>query len=328
MSAAQDRVVRTGRVLALGIWAGFLVYAYATGRLEIIHPAYRWLSLLAAALLAAMCAACLVERGDDAHDHHEHGSHDECHAPPSWSELCFQVVVLVPVALGFFAGRGGLSMQAIAKRGVRVLAMPEAPQSPQPPPPTESEAPSMVTQPRPRDPGEAAATPATDGVPQATTPTPETQETDAPVGPPLMLSDIYELMMFGSSEELSKRSVHVQGQYLKDDTCEEGEFLIMRLAITCCLADAEPIAVRVRPSRAYKPTATETPDAEIGVTWVNQPGGMHAAQFFRELGSWIEVKGTLRLGEDARGRNAIIVEKASVEEIKPPKELFLFLEGM
>ena len=312
-------IVRAGRVVSVLAWAFFLVYAWMTGRLMVIHPSYRWLSLAAAAVLGAIALALISERwGADPHGHghdtdeddahgggHDHeagcGCGETCHAPPGKAELFFQCVVLVPIIASVLLGRGGLSAQAMATRGVKLMP---AVQSPAP-----------------------ASAPAVGPTTTTTLANPFAAMEEAL--PPMTLSDMHFAMMMGRREDLEGRRVEALGQHFIDDRCGPGEFCVVRVLVTCCLADAEVMGLLVKPKKPYTPGSSKSAsDAIDNLRLPNEPGALELKMRLQEQGPWIEVAGKLKAVKDRRGYMLYCITDAEVKDAQPPAEILLYPKPM
>lgn len=316
-------IVRAGRVVSILAWAFFLVYAWMTGRLMVIHPSYRWLSLAAAVVLGVVAVALLLDRRADSHacdhdhdddsDAHAHGEGcgcgDACHAPPGKSELFFQCVVLVPIIASVLLGRGGLSAQAMATRGVKLMP--------------------AVQSPPPSAPAVASALPPSAIAPTTTTTLANPFAAMEEALPPMTLSDIHFAMMMGRREDMEGRRVEVLGQHYIDDRCGPGEFCVVRILVTCCLADAEVMGLLVKPKKPYTPGSSKSAsDAVDNLRLPNEPGALDLKMRLQEQGPWIEVTGKLKAVRDRRGYMLYCITDAEVKDAQPPAEILLYPKPM
>jgi uncharacterized repeat protein (TIGR03943 family) len=296
------RVVGVGRVAVILIWAGFLAFAWYTttfpqpgkpGRLGIINPSYRWLSLASAATLILVGAALLPAQRDE-HAHHpgdgsdREGEDDHDHEAASPGELVFQALFLAPIVLSLCTTGSGLSGSSLARRGVHEIRLPQ-----------QTEIPS---------PGRTAPAPMQ----------PPSAESEG-VQPPLSMADLYEYLLTGPPAQWAGRPVDVIGQYFVDERCAENQFVVTRIVVTCCLADAEVIGVRAQSPKPFKPTA----GAAVNSAQRSQPPGSPAARVAK-LGPWIEVRGKLRALNDRFGKPALFIGDATVSEVPPPDDILLY----
>ena len=289
MNRAINRVVSAGRVALILSWAVFLAFAWYTtehpqpgkpGRLGIINPSYRWLSLASAATLLLVGAALLpAQRDEQAHhpddgsDREGEGNHDhEEEEAASPGELVFQALFLAPIVLSLCTTGSGLSGSSLSRRGVHEIRLPER---------TESRS--------------ATATAAPAALPMQ----PPSAGHDG-AQPPLSMADHYEYLLTGASAQLLGRQVDLVGQYFLDERCGENQFIVTRIVVTCCLADAEVIGLRAQSSKPFKPSA----------------GAARSP--------WIAVRGKLKALNDRFGNRALFVDAAAVSEVPPPDDILLY----
>jgi uncharacterized repeat protein (TIGR03943 family) len=278
MKHTIQRVVVIGRVALILSWAAFLSFAWFTtqypragkpGRLGIINPSYRWLSLASAATLILVGGALLpaqrdepagqtddgsAREGEDNHDHED----QEAASP---GELAFQALFLAPIVLSLCTTGSGLSGTSVARRGVHEIRLP--------------------------------------GQSEIRSPTPSAES--GGVQPPLTMADLYEYLLTGAPAHWAGRPVDVTGQYFVDERCGENQFIVTRIVVTCCLADAEVMGVRVQSSKPFQPAARLTKPAP-----------------------WIEVHGKLEALNDRFGNRALFIGDPTVSEVPPPDDILLY----
>ncbi|MGD1000109.1 MAG: hypothetical protein ABSA67_05350 [Candidatus Brocadiia bacterium] len=301
------RVVGAGRVAVILVWAVFLAFAWYTtkyphagkpGRLGIINPSYRWLSLASAATLILVSAALLPARRDE-HEHHpgggsdREGDHDhEEHEAASPGELVFQALFLAPIVLSLCSTGSGLSGASLSRRGVHEIQLPQQTQIRSAAP--TARAPAVLAEPiKP-----AGA---------------ESEE----VQPPLSMADLYEYLLTGAPAQWVGRPVDAIGQYFVDERCSANQFVVTRIVVTCCLADAEVIGVRAQSPELFKPSAA------VNSSQRPQAPGKPLARVAR-LGPWIEVRGKLQALNDRFGNPALFIGDATVSEVPPPDDILLY----
>jgi len=93
-------------------------------------------------------------------------------------------------------------------------------------------------------------------------------------------------------EVLTKRRVEILGQWLPLEKNPPDEFTLVRLLMTCCVADVRPVGVLTQ-------------------------GKTEGAQ----SGDWFKATGTLIFDDP---RQNIILKADQVEEVEPPEEIFLY----
>ncbi len=294
MNHTVNRAVGFGRVAVILSWAAFLAFAWYTtaypqsgkpGRLGIINPSYRWLSLASAAALVLVGGALLpaqreehAHHTDDGHDHEAEDNHDhEEHEAASTGELVFHALFLAPIVLSLCTTGSGLSGTSLSRRGVHEIQLLR-------PPEIRSATPTSHA---PAPPAELAQSPST-----------EPEE----VQPPLSMADLYEYLLVGAPPELMGRQVDVIGQYFVDERCGDNQFVVTRIVVTCCLADAEVMGLRVQSSKPFTPSA-----------------GARAGKL-----PWIEVRGRLKPLNDRFGNTALFIDGATVSEVPPPDDILLY----
>lgn len=334
-----SKIIHFGRIVTVLAWAAFLVFAWTTGRLMLIHPSYRWLSLAAAGVLAAVGLALMFDRGhgqgarEHDHDHdgdddgaephaHEHGPEcgcgEACHGPAGKTEIAFQCIALVPIVASLLLGRGGLSTQAMVTRGVRMMPAAQEPAAvPAKTPPA-----TTVT---------VASVPAAVVPPAAVTTTTEANPFAAMEDalPPMTLSDIHFAMLMGRRGDLEGRQAEVLGQYFVDDRCGPGEFCVVRIVVTCCLADAEVMGMLVKPKKPYTPGSSKAAsDAAEKLRLPNEPGALELKMRLQEQGPWIEVTGKLKAVKDRRGQMIYCITDAVAKDVEPPAEILMYPKPM
>jgi uncharacterized repeat protein (TIGR03943 family) len=306
------RIARAGRVAATLAWSLFLVYAWMTGRLMLIHPSFRWLSLAAAAALGAVALALIFERRDHDEHHTDGQAHAEgcgCahagHAPSGKADIFFQCVVLMPILVSLWLGRGGLSTQAMVTRGVKLM-------------PAAAPAASPETTP-------AATPPAPPSPDAAANPFAAMEESL----PPMTLSEIHFALLMGRRDELDGRRVEVLGQHFVDDRCAPGEFCVVRILVTCCLADAEVMGLLVKPRKPFTPgPADAAVEAVDKLRLPNEPGAMELKMRLQEQGPWVEVTGKMKAVRDRRGQMIYCITEAEAKNAPPPAEILLYPKPM
>ena len=291
MNHTIHRVVGAGRVVVILSWIVFLAFAWGSmkyaqpgkpGRLGGINPSYRWLSLASAAALIFVGAALLPARRDKhaqhphhGHDHKGEGNHDHeaaglaancCEEAASPGELVFQALFLAPIILSLCTTGSGLSGTSLGRRGIHEIRVPEQ---------TEFRAAQAI-----------ASRPAT-----AAEPT-----------PPLSMADLHEYLLLGASAQLLGRPVDLVGQYFVDDRCDEDQFIVTRIVVTCCLADAEVIGLRAQ----------------------SPAGARELAARMTKPGAWIEVSGKLKILNDRFGNPALFIDNAAVAVVPPPDNILLY----
>ncbi|MHC4402980.1 MAG: TIGR03943 family putative permease subunit [Planctomycetota bacterium] len=192
--------------------AAFLVFSYYSGRLRFfIAPAYLWLPPLAAAVLTAMGVARLASR--------DRGSATACgcaaQSGPHASRVVCAAVLLIPVGLALGVDPKEFSSEGVGKRSLRRPSRDVALER----------AVRWVL-------GEKAAGPTTaDG------------DVALPKNPTLV--ELLDAAAVYDPETLDGRFVTVVGQCNTGGEDGGERFILYRLIVTCCVADASAVSVEV-----------------------------------------------------------------------------------
>jgi uncharacterized repeat protein (TIGR03943 family) len=301
MNRTIHRVAEAGRAAVILSWALFLAFSWYTteypqpgkpGRLGIINPSYRWLSLASSAALVLVGAA-LLSVGRDEHGHRPGGGSGQAGAGDrgdneigladsssaeagSPGELVFQALFLAPIVLSLCSTGNGLSGASLSRRGVHEIALEEA---------------TGIRAPAPAARGRPAA------IVAAQPPSAKREEAQ----PPLSMADLYDYLLAGAPAEAVGRPVDALGQYFVDERCGENQFIVTRIVVTCCLADAEVIGVRAESATPFQPDLRESQQAP-----------------------WIRVRGTLQRLSDRFGNPALFIAEAAVSKVPPPDNILLY----
>ncbi len=321
--------------LTLGIWSLVLLYfakAYGpllqwvaswsgllTGRVEsLLAPPFRPFMLAAGFVLLLLSLIFLLFPADTACC-----SAAECGHPLSrfaagrW--LTFLILV-VPVAVAARYSPQGFSRNAMENRGIitdasQLRPQPSRPNSTAEPlnlPLPQADTPPAIAPISPISP--TAAAPATTSAPAAATPSPTATAT-APAQPASLESyvqktpegyleaEVLDLLYAAQDNTLRKvfegKTVQLIGQLMPDPAdAAEGKthrFKTVRMFMTCCAADARPVATSVE--------AAELPK--------------HPEM------TWVKVIGTATFPIE-KGRRAAVLKADSVEKTEPPAESMLY----
>ena len=147
--------------------------------------------------------------------------------PLRHDELIFQALFLAPIVLSLCTTGSGLSGTSLSRRGVHEIRLSE---------------PAGIRS------GSAARAPAHPAEPIQ----PPSAEAEG-VQPPLSMADLYEYLLVGAPAQLVGRQVDVIGQYFVDERCGENQFVVTRIVVTCCLADAEVMGLRAQSPKPFTP---------------------------------------------------------------------------
>lgn len=94
---------------------------------------------------------------------------------------------------------------------------------------------------------------------------------------------------------LSGKKIRTLGQATKDESLPRGYFVLFRFVISCCVADARPVALPVAYTEGNMPSSDD----------------------------WVRVEGVLRV-EEFRGRKALVIRAESVEKVEAPRDIYLY----
>ena len=239
-------------------WGILLVYFFASGRLSaFLHPSFRLYVPVAGGLLMALGAASMFgSREEKGH------CHDGCCGSPvaqmSLGRFLTFLVLLIPVTVAALSSHDSFGSNAIQNRGVVTNAA------------------NLVRPPEaPAD--RSGSSPGTISV----------QVTEL----------LYAAQDPTLRPDLEGKSIEVLGQLMpeKANNASGRRFKIVRMFMTCCAADARPIAVT-----AEAQTALGIPEM-----------------------SWVKVVGRITFPVEG-GRPMAVVEAESVTTSEPPSESMLF----
>ncbi|CAN5762913.1 hypothetical protein BH09VER1_BH09VER1_50870 [soil metagenome] len=282
--------------LTLLEWGGIMLYFYLSGRIaSFLHPMFRPM-VLVAGLLLAVTAVVLLFSGEECCGHgDEEEGHGHSHEHSAWRNVVSFLILLLPIALaaGFSPDSYGANM--VRNRGVIANNAP-LPRS-------------KTMMPIPAETPAAAATPvAYAGVDNANTGNPT--NTTLVVGEPALPTadgepdpnaavpsggfqnpslkvnekghidaDVLDLVYASEEASMMKdfdgKEVEVIGQVVhrKEAEHEKGPFQVIRFLMSCCAADARPVAVLVDYSKK---------EADFkSMTWVKVTGKVQ----FKKAGS-------------------------------------------
>lgn len=284
--------------LTLLEWGGIMLYFYLSGRIAaFLHPMFRPMVLAAGVLLAITAFVLLFSKTDCCGHNDEEEGHSHSHEHSGWRNVMSFFILLLPIALAAGISPDSYGSNMVRNRGVIAnnAALPRSKPMPVEGP-IEAAAPT--------------ATPATYvGVDNATTnnptnatlavgepalPTadgkPDPNAAAAPSGgfqnPSLKVNarghidaDVLDLMYASEEASMMKdfdgKQVEVIGQVVhrKEAEHEKGPFQVIRFLMSCCAADARPVAVLVDYSK-------KEPDFK-SMTWVKVTGKVE----FKKAGS-------------------------------------------
>jgi uncharacterized repeat protein (TIGR03943 family) len=287
--------------LSLGVWSAILLSAHLTGRAaKFLHPAFRP-GVLAAGMILGVLAVLIASRENPP----ECCSDASCTHPLARSRfgrwMMFGILV-IPASFAAWLSPDTFSKQAFEQRGITMDATvlgDRRTTTPEQVPPQSDLSVAKTTVPAPESSASTAA-------PQTSTPT----TTDAPDAVPdylqrtkegYIITEVLDLLYSVQDSQLRKdfegRTIQLIAQIMPDKTSENqtNRFKAVRMFMSCCAADARPVATLVE--------AKTLPD-------------------FAEM-TWVKVIGTATFPIE-KGKRTAVVQAISVEETKPPEEAMLF----
>ena len=260
--------------LTLACWSGILLYFYLSGRLvSFLHPAFRP-GVLVAGLLLAVFALCAAAGGKAACCGENEPCVPKTAATFAPARLLAFAVLLLPLAMVFCSSHDGFGAAAIANRGVAMDA-------------------SKIAAPRsgPGLGGSPAAADASNANPYA----PRTASGALDVS---VLDLLYAAGDPTLQPDFDGKTVELVGQLMAENEASPGgnRMKIVRMWMTCCAADARPIA-----------------------TLIELPAGMKNT--LPEL-SWVRVNGIASFPKEG-DRTIAVLKVKSLKPTDPPEETML-----
>ena len=271
-------------------WSAILLYFYFSGRVtSYLHPTFRPFVLGTGCVMAAL-AACFVFLPGVASCCDE----DQCGHPlgrMSIGRVLTFVILVLPISLAATISENQFGASTIANRGIitdanalaaRAPARRLAPPNVEPPLPTKD-----GSQPQPQQPQAQQNSDAMDFIPRGKDGFPTVQVIDL----------LYAAQDTSLRADLENKTVEMIGQFMPDHVSNASgkRFKLMRMFMTCCAADARPIAALVEP--AQKPEVAEM--------------------------SWVKVVGKVAFPLE-NGRTIAVLKAEKVESTDPPEEAMLF----
>ncbi len=294
--------------VTLATWSTVLLATYFTNRVAaFLHPSFRPGVLIAGCVLAAL-ALLIASRPTPP----ECCMDASCTHPLSRSKtgrwMTFLILVL-PVSVAAWLSPETFSKQLIENRGISTDAIGLAERrAPAPPPATQAPpAPTVVPIELGATTAPAPAEPATATVPDSL---PIKQSGPNPQGLPdymqrtsegYIAAEILDLLYSVQDTQLRKdfegKTIQLIAQTMPTKTSEgtEARFKAVRMFMTCCAADARPVATLVQSS-----AAADLPEM-----------------------SWVKIIGKATFPIE-NGKRISLVEATSVQPTKPPEESMLF----
>ena len=261
----------------LAAWSSVLLYFYFSGRINaFLIPAFRPYVLLAGLVLGAMAALFVFQPADA-----ECCSSDACGHPMSrlaTGKILTFLVLLLPVTVAAYFSPDAFGKAAIENRGIitDASALGAAPNRDAISQPVESPVPTQNGVPSP---GEYLQR------------TPEGH----------IIAEVLDLLYAAQDTMLrgdfEGKTVELVGQLMPDKSSEAGgkRFKAVRMFMTCCAADARPVATLVEADKL--PNVPEM--------------------------TWVKITGTATFPTE-NGRRTALLKATKVEKSSPPDESMLY----
>lgn len=306
----------------LAVWSAVMLCTYLTGRVSaFLHPSFRP-GVLVAGIGLALLSLFIASRNTPP----ECCADATCTHPLSRSKagrwMCFLILVL-PVSLAAWLSPETFSKQAFQQRGITTDATglgerrtPSPNASTLSPAPTSAVDPSASfvspNTPPATDAAKLVENPAAENTPNSAG-TPKTDTTATPANPSqvpdylqrtpegYVIAEVLDMLYSVQDSQLRKDfegvTVQLTAQIMPEKTAEgqNPRFKAVRMFMTCCAADARPVATLVE--------ASSLPDLPE-MTWVKIIG-----------------KATFPV---ENGKRTAVIQASSVQQTKPPEETMLY----
>ena len=272
----------------LAAWSSVLLYIYFSGRIQaFLHPTFRPYVLIAGLVMAAMAVVFLLFPADA-----DCCSSAECGHGLSRltiGKILTFLILLLPVTAAAIFSPDGFGKEAMLNRGIIDDASGLRPSGAKNTPLTAPELPLPVNENFPTAPAPAANEPP--AAPDYLTRTPDGR----------IVAEVLDLLYAAQDNALRKdfenKAVVLVAQLMPDtaNNASGKRFKAVRMFMTCCAADARPVATLVE---------SDTPPGLPEMTWVKVTG---TATFPIE-----------------NGRRIAVLKAERVEKSAPPEESMLY----
>ena len=270
----------------LAAWSSVLLYFYFSGRItSFLIPTFRPYVLIAGLVLGAMAALFLFQSADA-----QCCTETECGHPMSRmaaGKVLTFLILLLPISVSAFFSPDSFGKAAIENRGIitDASALGAAPtreavsQPVENPLPTNEVAASQTAQPAEPSPGDYLQR------------TPEGH----------IMAEVLDLLYAAQDTTLRRdfegKTVELVGQLMPDKSANAGgkRFKAVRMFMTCCAADARPVATLVEVEKLPE---------------------------FPEM-TWIKITGTATFPIE-NGRRTAVLKADRIEKSGPPEETMLY----
>ena len=272
----------------LAAWSAVLLYFYFSGRITaFLIPTFRPYVLIAGLVLGAMAALFLFQSADA-----QCCTDEECGHPMSRmaaGKVLTFLILLLPLSVSAFFSPDSFGKAAIENRGIitDASALGAAPTREAISQPVENALPK----------NDAEASPSAPAAPPEPSPGDYLQRT--PEGH--IVAEVLDLLYAAQDTTLrgdfDGKTVELVGQLMPDKSADAGgkRFKAVRMFMTCCAADARPVATLVETEKL-----PELPEM-----------------------TWIKITGTATFPME-NGRRTAVLKATKIEKSGPPEESMLY----
>lgn len=284
MTSLFQRLITSGVLI---VWGTVLCFIYFSGRLNAyLHPHFQPFTIACGFVLVLMAVLVLVapESGD--------GGCGASSSRPLIKSVLLALVVIGPMLTALAFSKDGFGASTVLNRGYveSVSQLPGAPA-----PNATISGPTDPSLPTDNSPGGDTASSTTDDNSGGDQPAVQKNSKGE------IVAQVIDLLYAEQIPEMRKtfenNQVEVLGQLMPDkkNNPHGDRYDVVRMFITCCAADAQPIALTFHPTSA--PNLSE-------MTWVK----IHGKATFPVID----------------GQPHVLVENATVEKADPPEDTFLY----
>jgi uncharacterized repeat protein (TIGR03943 family) len=263
----------------LTVWGGVILTFFFTGRIRAyLHPTFQPFALVAGVVLIGMAVLVVLSPKTAA----PHGSRS------SIGSVLASLFLVAPLFLTFSKTLDRFSASTVANRVyVQDLAQLPAAQSP-------ATAPGIVEPPLPDDGTRSANSQPANASQEDQSLLPKNKAGQVRAG---VMDFLYAAQLPEVRDQLENKPVEVLGQLMpaKANNPKGNRYVIIRMIMTCCAADAQPIALPIEPQA--KPELPEM--------------------------AWVKVTGTAAFPVEG-GQRKPVIRNATLEPIEPPEEPYLY----
>jgi uncharacterized repeat protein (TIGR03943 family) len=264
MISLFHRLVTAG---VLAVWGSVLLALYFTGRIgAYLHPTFQPFALVAGCTLVCLAFLVLIAP--------ESGSAHGSAARSSVRLLLTALILVVPLLLAFFHSSGSFGASTVANRTYvqDIAQLPGAPSSA----------------------ADGSKAPSATAAPEDKFGFPKNQQGQIQAQ---LMDFLYAAKLPEVREQLENQPVEIIGQLMpaKTNNAKGNRYVVIRMFMTCCAADAQPVAIPIDPLQ--KP---ELPDM-----------------------TWVRVTGTAAFPVEG-GQRKPLIQNSVIEKIDPPQAANLY----